>query len=90
VQLTGVDVVFPNASRAILTYRAKQEIAPRGEGTSIGQEMNDTPTWIQKSERWQCVMHMETPEVVRNRLQSNRWASSIGRDKRRLVAVGDQ
>jgi hypothetical protein len=22
--------------------------------------MNDTSTWIQKSERWQCVMHMET------------------------------
>ena len=64
VELSDVDVVFPNASTAILTYRVKQELAPRGEGHGVAQEMNDTSTWIQKGERWQCVMHTETPAAA--------------------------
>jgi len=60
-ELSDVDVVFPNQSTAILTYRVKQEVAPRGKGERISQEMNDTSTWVQKDEQWKCVMHTETP-----------------------------
>ena len=38
-----------------------QGVAPRGKGESTVQEMNDTSTWIQTGERWQCAMHTETP-----------------------------
>lgn len=60
-ELRDVDVVFPNATTAILTYRVRQEVAERGEDKSKVQEMNDTSTWIRTGERWQCVMHTETP-----------------------------
>ncbi|HSV35365.1 MAG TPA: nuclear transport factor 2 family protein [Ramlibacter sp.] len=60
-ELSDIEVVFPNDATAILTYRVKQAVAPRGEGESTEQEMNDTSTWIQKGNRWQCVMHTETP-----------------------------
>ena len=60
-ELNDVEVVFPNDATAILSYRVKQAVAPRGKGESTEQEMNDTSTWIQKGKRWQCVMHTETP-----------------------------
>lgn len=60
-ELSDVDVVFPNDTTAILTYRVKQAMAPRGKSVKTVQEMNDTSTWIQTGERWQCVMHTETP-----------------------------
>ena len=60
-ELRDVDVVFPNATTAILSYRVKQHVAPRGKDKSTVQEMNDTSTWIRAEERWQCVMHTETP-----------------------------
>lgn len=60
-ELQDVDVVFPNDSTAILTYRVRQALAPRGKSASTNQEMNDTSTWIRKNRRWQCVMHTETP-----------------------------
>jgi len=59
-ELSEMNVVFPNESTAVLTYRVKQKTAPRG-GKSELQEMNDTSTWIRSGDRWQCVLHTETP-----------------------------
>ena len=60
-EFSDMEVVFPNDDTAILTYRVKQEIAPRGKKQTIEQEMNDSSTWVQTSGGWQCVMHTETP-----------------------------
>jgi hypothetical protein len=60
--LSDVDVVFPNDTTAILTYRVKQAVADRGRSNSTTQEMADTSTWVQsEDDRWRCVMHTETP-----------------------------
>ena len=60
-ELSDMEVVFPSESTAILSYRVKQGVAPRGSGESTVQEMNDTSTWIQTGKPWQCAMHTETP-----------------------------
>lgn len=62
-ELSDLDVVFPNDSTAILTYRVKQGVSARGKSEKKVQEMNDTSTWIRDGSggRWQCVMHTETP-----------------------------
>jgi hypothetical protein len=60
-ELSDVKVVFPNDTTAILAYRVKQRVAPRGKAAATEQEMNDTSTWIQTDEGWRCVMHTETP-----------------------------
>ena len=61
-ELNDVDVVFPNDTTAILTYRVKQGVAGRGKTKSTTQEMADTSTWIQSEDgSWRCVMHTETP-----------------------------
>jgi hypothetical protein len=61
-ELSDMDVVFPNDSTAVLTYHVKQGVAQRGNGGgSTVQEMTDTSTWIRKGNRWECVMHTETP-----------------------------
>ena len=60
-ELSDMQVVFPNESTAILTYHVKQEMAQRGRTKGTVQEMNDTSTWIKDGDRWQCVMHTETP-----------------------------
>jgi hypothetical protein len=64
-ELSDVEVVFPNEATAILTYRVKQGVAPRDGNASTEQEMNDTSTWVQNGNRWQCVMHTETPVAER-------------------------
>ena len=45
-ELSDMNVVFPNDSTAVLTYRVKQKMAKRGDSKSALQEMNDTSTWI--------------------------------------------
>lgn len=60
-ELSDIEVVFPNETAAILTYRVKQNLAPRGKTESTVQEMTDTSTWIKHSDSWRCVMHTETP-----------------------------
>jgi ketosteroid isomerase-like protein len=60
-KLSDMNVVFPNDSTAILTYHVKQEVETRGNGKNAVQEMNDTSTWVKSGDRWQCVMHTETP-----------------------------
>ena len=60
-ELSDMQVVFPIEDTAILTYRVKQAMAPRGKSESTTQEMADTSTWVRKGGQWQCVMHTETP-----------------------------
>jgi ketosteroid isomerase-like protein len=60
-ELSDMNVVFPNDSTAVLTYHVKQKMAKRGDSHGALQEMNDTSTWIKSGDRWQCVMHTETP-----------------------------
>jgi ketosteroid isomerase-like protein len=63
-QFSDMEVVFPNDSTAILTYHVKQAVAQRGDGgESTVQEMNDTSTWVKNGNRWECVIHTETPAV---------------------------
>ena len=64
-EFSDMDVMFPNDTTAVVTYRVRQGVAPRGEGESTTQEMNDTSTWVQNGKRWQCVMHTETPADVK-------------------------
>ena len=45
-EFSDMEVVFPNETTAVLTYRVKQGIAKRGNGKTAVQEMNDTSTWI--------------------------------------------
>lgn len=60
-EFSKMDVVFPNDSTAVLSYHVKQEVSQRGNSESAVQEMNDTSTWVKAGNRWQCVMHTETP-----------------------------
>lgn len=60
-ELSNVDVLFPTQDLAVLTYRARQSMAPRGGDTLTTEEMADSSTWVRKDGRWQCVMHTETP-----------------------------
>ena len=60
-KLSDMEVVFPSDSTAILSYRVKQGVAPRGKGATTEQEMNDTSTWVKTDQGWRCAMHTETP-----------------------------
>ena len=60
-ELNDMQVVFPNDSTAVLSYRVKQALAPRGKQATTEQEMNDTSTWVQTEQGWRCAMHSETP-----------------------------
>lgn len=59
--LRDMQVLFPNDTTAILTYRVKQRVASRDKDESSTEEMNDSSTWIHTDKGWQCVMHTETP-----------------------------
>lgn len=63
-ELSDMQVVFPDDTTAILTYRVKQQVASREEGTATTQEMNDSSTWIKQGDQWHCVMHTETPAAA--------------------------
>lgn len=60
-EFSDMEVVFANDSTAILSYRVKQGIAPRGEGATTEQETRDTSTWVKTDQGWRCAMHTETP-----------------------------
>ena len=59
-ELSDVEVTFPNEKTAIVSYHVKQGMAPRGKKRGSVQEMNDTSTWVQTGDSWQCVLHTET------------------------------
>lgn len=65
-ELKDMQVVFPNETTAVLTYRAKQEVASR-DGKPSTLEMNDSSTWVKSGNRWQCAMHTETPVEAKSR-----------------------
>ena len=56
-----MEVVFPSEATAILSYRVKQRVAPRGKGVTTEQQMHDTSTWVKTDKGWRCAMHTETP-----------------------------
>jgi hypothetical protein len=60
-KFSDMQVAFPNETTAVLTYRVKQQMAPRGETGGLEQEMNDSSTWIKDQDNWKCIMHTETP-----------------------------
>jgi hypothetical protein len=60
-ELADVQVTFPNPATAILTYRVRQGVKPRGRGEVTVEEMNDSSTWIKMGNDWKCVMHTEAP-----------------------------
>lgn len=60
-EMSEVDVAFPNEVTGIVTYRVKQQVAPRGSRSATTQEMHDTSTWLQTNGEWRCVLHTETP-----------------------------
>lgn len=64
-ELNDIEVVFPSVSTAILSYRVKQGIAPRGKGATTEQEMRDTSTGVKTEHGWRCAMHTETPVGAR-------------------------
>ncbi|MBS0453390.1 MAG: nuclear transport factor 2 family protein [Proteobacteria bacterium] len=61
-KLGDIDVLQPTDDMAVLTYRVKQSMGPRGSSdTGKMQEMVDSSTWVRKDDQWQCVAHTETP-----------------------------
>lgn len=61
-KLGDIDVLMPTEDIAVLTYRVKQSVAPRGDDAKrTTQEMADSSTWVRKEDQWQCVAHTETP-----------------------------
>lgn len=61
-ELQDVKVVFPNENTAVLTYRVRQGVAPRGDRAAEDtEEMHDSSTWVRSGSGWKCVMHTETP-----------------------------
>ena len=59
--LSDVEVMFPTETTAVLTYRVKQSVAARSGGQSKIEDMSDTSTWVHLDNRWQCVLHTESP-----------------------------
>lgn len=60
-ELSDMQVMHPNEDTAVLTYRARQEIASRGDGAkTVTQEMADASVWVRKDGQWRCAMHTET------------------------------
>ena len=60
-ELSDEQVVFPNDTTAVMIYKVRQEVSPRGGKERTVQEMNDTSTWIKSADGWKCVTHTETP-----------------------------
>lgn len=59
--LSGVEVMFPTATTAVMTYQVKQSVGAPDGSNSKTQDMSDTSTWVHLDNRWQCVLHTESP-----------------------------
>ena len=67
--LSDIEVFMPTQDIAILTYRVKQSMAPRGQDAKAStEEMADSSTWVRKEDQWQCVAHTETPLAQRGQV----------------------
>ena len=60
-ELSDMEVVFPNDTTAVLTYRVIQNVAPRGSSNGATEQMSDSSTWVRGGDGWRCVIHTETP-----------------------------
>lgn len=61
-KLGDIDVLQPTEDMAVLTYRVRQSVGPRGsDDVGKPQDMVDSSTWVRKEDQWQCVAHTETP-----------------------------
>jgi len=57
--ISEMDVLFPTDEVAIATYRVAQTVEADGRKTQM--DVYDSSTWIKVDDRWQCVMHTESP-----------------------------
>ena len=60
-ELNDIEVVFPTDTTAVLSYRVRQGISPRGKKDVVTEDMNDSSTWVRDGEKWRCALHTETP-----------------------------
>jgi hypothetical protein len=60
-ELSDIELVFPRDDTAVLTYRVKQTLAPRGGTAPRVQQMADSSTWVRSGGHWRCAIHTETP-----------------------------
>ena len=60
-ELNDIEVDFPTDTTAVLSYRVRQGISPRGKKDVVTEDMNDTSTWVRDGEKWRCALHTETP-----------------------------
>ena len=61
-EFSDMQVVFPDATTAVMMYHVRQTLVPRGKKETIVQDMIDTSTWVKgRGDDWRCVMHTETP-----------------------------
>jgi len=64
-ELTDVEVVFPNDATAVMMYKVKQTVTPRGKRQGETQDMIDSSTWVRQGAEWRCAMHTETPVAAK-------------------------
>jgi len=60
-ELSNMEVLFASDDVAVLTYKVKQKMAPRGKSETTTEEMADSSSWVRKNGEWRCIMHTETP-----------------------------
>ncbi|MDO9437693.1 nuclear transport factor 2 family protein [Hydrogenophaga sp.] len=60
-ELGEMDATFVRDDTAILSYKVKQVLSPRGNSEETEQDMFDTSTWVKVGDAWRCAMHTETP-----------------------------
>lgn len=65
-ELSDMDAIFPGNDTAILTYKVRQVLQPRGKSEEITQDMTDTSTWVREQGAWRCAMHTESPAQSKN------------------------
>lgn len=59
-ELSDFQSYFPTEDLGIVTYKARQVVAPRGKNEGATQQMVDSSTWVRQSGAWRCVAHTET------------------------------
>jgi hypothetical protein len=61
-ELSDVEVVFPNDTTAVVSYRVRQGVSPRDKGGKTKfEDMQDSSTWVKTDTGWRCAIHTETP-----------------------------
>lgn len=60
-EFEDMDATFVGEDTAILSYKVKQVLTPRGKPEETEQHMIDTSTWVRVNGKWRCAMHTETP-----------------------------